>query len=646
MKISTLRIGIVGLVAAMLSFTIPAMAQEISGKWDDSELPDSVRLQALEEHVQKQMETAPRLLAAKRHLALATELGNLHFQGKALMHMGSVYYRKGVYDSVLYCDTSYFKLMQQMGNFKAMAGALNNIGITYKIKGDIPKAIEYYYKSLEMKEQLGDKRGVAKSLNNIALIYRQEKDFDKALILFKKALAINLEFGDSFAIAQAYGHIGTNHFDVGGRNNDTLRIQLAVEYTSKALSIMEELDNHEGQSHYLNNLGTFKLETGEILEAINFFERSLFIKKAIGNKRSIGLTLNNLGEAHLALKQFEKAIEYSKPALEIAQEIERIDDIQRSAFMLYQSYRQLNEFEKALEMHLLSTEMNDSLNREANTKEILRHEYNRKSLTDSLEYSKKEAVQALELEKSELALAKKESALFNQRIILFSSLAGLMLVLALAFSIYKAKKQADQQYREKEVLLQEIHHRVKNNLSVIISLLQLQLRRVQDDAGKKVLNQSIGRIKTMSLIHQNLYQSDNLAQTNFKKYLDELVGQIMSGFEDISEIDYKLAGDEIKLSTDVSIPLALISFEWVNNIYKHAFPDKKGHVEIALKETDKQYEVSISDNGIGISKEEFMAAGKSLGAKIIRSLSNQINAALEIVRQPNGGTRLTLTIAK
>ena len=202
----------------------------------------------------------------------------------------------------------------------------------------------------------------------------------------------------------------------------------------------------------------------------------------------------------------------------------------------------------------------------------------------------------------------------------------------------------EDQYLEKEALLQEIHHRVKNNLQIIISLLRLQQRRVEDQASQEVLNQSIGRIKTMSLIHQNLYQTDNLARTNFKTYLNQLMEHIMANFQNISEIDYELEGDEIELGTESAIPLALIAHEWVNNIYKHAFPNKKGRVNIQLQHQGLFLCMTIADNGIGISKTEFMASKKSLGAKIIRTLSSQLDADLNIERIPEGGTELSLKL--
>lgn len=207
-------------------------------------------------------------------------------------------------------------------------------------------------------------------------------------------------------------------------------------------------------------------------------------------------------------------------------------------------------------------------------------------------------------------------------------------------------EQLEQGNRDKEALLQEIHHRVKNNLQIIISLLSLQLRRVEDDSGKQVLEQSIGRIKTMSLIHQNLYQTENFSETGFKAYLEELMGHMMSNFRDISEIEYEIKGQNFRLGTEKAIPMALIAHEWVNNIYKHAFPDKKGRIEIKLKEEEGICTMQISDDGVGISKADFMASKNSLGAKIIKSLSRQIDADLDIYSPNEGGTQIELKLKK
>lgn len=628
---------------ALFSVTTSNGQVAVFNTWDDCTLSDTSRLRALSQHVQSLINEEEKIEFAQKQLRLAQHKNQLLFQTDALEALGNISYRKGDYDNVLHYDTLRLAVMYKLDDKMGIAHSLNNIGITYRIRGDLAKAIDYYLKSLKIKEEIGDQRGVVKTLNNIGLIYREQQEFDKARTYFRKGLDINIAIKDSVAIGFSYSHIGTSYFDAGWFDGDTSNFSIASGWSQKSLTILEAIGDKAGMARLANNIGFNHYRLGEFEKAIDYYERSLAIKEELGDKRAIGLTLRNLGNALFEMKRYDESITHQELALATAKEIGWIDDIERAASSLSGTYQTLGNYEKALEMFKLEMEMRDSIRNEENTKEIIRQEYkvayDKKSLSDSLEFAKKEAIQILELDKQEAVLSR-------QRTALFSVIGGLVLVFALGFSLYKGKKKSDQQNKEKEALLQEIHHRVKNNLQIIISLLRLQHRRVTDPEGQKVLEQSIGRIKTMSLIHENLYQSENFAETGFKTYLEELMGHIMSNFEGVSDIKFELKGFNFKLGTEKAIPLALIAHEWVNNIYKHAFPNNKGNVVINLVEEESSYRMQITDDGVGISKDELMASKTSLGAKIIRSLSRQIDAALDVYRRKEGGTMLELTLKK
>ncbi|MFY0673402.1 MAG: tetratricopeptide repeat protein [Bacteroidia bacterium] len=607
--------------------------------WKDESLADTIRLEAITYKIEGIRDQDSILMWIEEELKLAKELENLQYEADALQKLGSIYYRQGFYNKVLGVDTLRLKVMLQIGDSMGIAQCYNNLGIDYKLQGDYVKAINYYHKSLRLKEEIGDSRGASKTLNNIGIIYRDQRDYEKALEYYKKALTINEEIADTNAIASSYSYIGNIIFDQGRADQDTAIISGSLDWYLESMQLLTATRNSRGQAQMFNNIGITHYELGRPKKALIYYEKSLAIKREIGDKRAIGLSLHNIGDAYFELEKYDKALEHGTEALEISRETRRVDDIQRFSFSLYRVFNELGQYKEALKMYLLHDQMTDSIERIENTKAILKQEYLSRSFKDSMQFAQKEAIQALELDNKETQVAR-------QRVVLISTFLGLLLVIALAILFYRAKKLVEKQHSEKEVLLQEIHHRVKNNLSVIISMLRLQLRRVKDESGQKVLEQSIGRIKTMSLIHQNLYQSENLAHTNFKEYLQELMEQIMSSFQNVSDITYSMEGDELKFQTETSIPLALISFEWVNNIYKHAFDNKKGHISIIMKENEKDYKLSIIDNGKGISKEEFMASKDSLGAKIIRTLSKQVGAKLFIERRPEGGTELKLVIAK
>ncbi|MCH7519792.1 MAG: PAS domain S-box protein, partial [Candidatus Dadabacteria bacterium] len=202
------------------------------------------------------------------------------------------------------------------------------------------------------------------------------------------------------------------------------------------------------------------------------------------------------------------------------------------------------------------------------------------------------------------------------------------------------RKIADQKIRkslkEKEVLLKEIHHRVKNNLQVICSLLSLQSSYIKSTDNSDIFNESQNRIKSMALVHEFLYQSDNLASINFKEYMNTLVDNLLSSYEaDIYNISSVIEVEDITLDIDTAIPCGLIINELVSNSIKHAFPwakenlgsgDRKNMISIELFMTDNGfYNLNISDNGKGFPSNIDFRDTNSLGLKLVCALTEQLN---------------------
>jgi len=202
--------------------------------------------------------------------------------------------------------------------------------------------------------------------------------------------------------------------------------------------------------------------------------------------------------------------------------------------------------------------------------------------------------------------------------------------------------------REKEVLLKEIHHRVKNNMQVIISLLSLQSRNIQNEGFRRVFNDSVTRIHSMALVHEKLYRSGNFARINFKEYLESLI--------DIISRSYSLDGGHITLSAfvppvewgvDTAIPCGLIVSEAITNAVKHAFPGNTGgeiRVSLAEERADGDgkiyYMLDISDNGVGMPEEACFDSAESLGMLLINQLVQQLEGTVEIVRSPGSTVRI------
>lgn len=199
--------------------------------------------------------------------------------------------------------------------------------------------------------------------------------------------------------------------------------------------------------------------------------------------------------------------------------------------------------------------------------------------------------------------------------------------------------------KEKEQLLKEVHHRVKNNLQIISSLLNLQSEFVDDEKFLALIRESKNRITSMSLIHEMLYSSKNLSQINFKEYIETLYHSIYSTFitKDF-KIDIKLKVDpEIHFEIDTMIPIGLILNEIITNSLKYAFPNKKGRISFKAEKQAKNLILTISDNGIGIPPNFDYHKSKSLGLQLIYLLADQIDAQISLDLEQ--GTKFILQFA-
>ena len=185
--------------------------------------------------------------------------------------------------------------------------------------------------------------------------------------------------------------------------------------------------------------------------------------------------------------------------------------------------------------------------------------------------------------------------------------------------------------REKDVLLKEIHHRVKNNLQIISSLLHLQSRRIKDPQTLEIFRESCDRVQLMALIHEKLYGSADLSQLDFNDYLHSLAAMILRSYADKSRnvrVDFQLQ-EQLQLSLDLAIPLGLIASELISNSLKHAFaPDEKGTITLKLSQVDSDITFCISDNGQGLAPDFSMGAPASLGLRLVKLLAEQIEAQL------------------
>ena len=187
--------------------------------------------------------------------------------------------------------------------------------------------------------------------------------------------------------------------------------------------------------------------------------------------------------------------------------------------------------------------------------------------------------------------------------------------------------------KEKEVLLQEIHHRVKNNLQVISGLLDLQSYHISDTRGKEIYKESQNRVITMALIHEELYQAKNLAQVDYGAYIRNLAKNLFNSYAiDPEKVKLDLEVENAQMVVDTAIPCGLIINELITNSFKHAFPDgQKGTVSVIFRQVHEgRYHLEVSDDGVGLPKDMDIQKTSSLGLQLVTILVQQLSGEMKI----------------
>jgi len=196
---------------------------------------------------------------------------------------------------------------------------------------------------------------------------------------------------------------------------------------------------------------------------------------------------------------------------------------------------------------------------------------------------------------------------------------------------------------EKEVLIKEVHHRVKNNLQVISSLLNLQGRQTEDEETREAFRDCRNRIRSMALVHEKLYGSKELARIDLADYVRNLTSYLSASYGIEKRVRLRLDLEDAAIGIDKAIPFGLIINELVTNCIKHAFPDgRTGEIRIDLHPCEGKLKLVLSDNGIGLSKKIDDPSTKSLGLNLVQTLVKQLKGTIDVQSSSNGGTKFIL----
>jgi len=207
----------------------------------------------------------------------------------------------------------------------------------------------------------------------------------------------------------------------------------------------------------------------------------------------------------------------------------------------------------------------------------------------------------------------------------------------------EADKALQASLKEKQTMIDEIHHRVKNNMQIMASLLSLQIAREDDERIKTVLRENRGRVFAMSAIHENLVISEHLSEIDFKSYLTKLCQTLLQTYSiEPKRITYRTESPNIKLNIDKANPLSLAVNELISNSLKYAFPeDREGKISVSMKKLDNELKLTVMDDGVGMPIDYDWKNSKSLGLKLVRTLvENQLDGSIDM--ESKHGTKFTI----
>jgi len=512
---------------------------------------------------------------------------------------------------------------------ESYARTINNKGILYFDRGDFPKALTYYFLSLEIREEIDDKKGIAESFYNLGIAYNDQENFNQSLNYYIKSLELYELFNDKASMGNLFNNIG----DIYLQQENTV---LALEYFHKSLVINTSINYQRGIATVLRNIGLIYSKQGKYKVALENYNKSLLIESDIGNDTGRISSLIRIGQLYLVLNKVYTAKKYAKKSMSIAQKIGYPTEIMNSANLLDSIYQKESNWKKAYEMNSIYVKMKDSLHNNDTERELSKQQANyeiEKKEQQIVLLSSQNEVQELKLNRNKILIT------------LFSIGFGLALILVVVvYKVYKKNqvinKMISKKSEERKTMLQEIHHRVKNNLQVVNSLLRMQSKKSSDKEFIDAFKQTQSRVLSMAKLHEKMYQSGDLKRLNAKEHITILVEEIVKNYTVEKEIVLNLDIEEFFIDAQTMMPLSLIINEMISNSLKYAFEGReKGTITVKFNSASPTTnELYIADDGVGFTSEK---APIGLGSKLIQSFTRQLNGTIEKIAV--NGTAFKLT---
>ncbi len=517
---------------------------------------------------------------------------------------------------------------------------------------DVEKSIELSSKALSLSKSIDYQSGEAFACMNLAIANDIQGNSKVAITYFQRAVRLFQLENDLENLSYCYSQLGVCYFSQYQYEN-------ADYYHQKAIDLCKKLHLEEDLANALVNQGITFTYQNKTQKAKANFNQAIEIYKKNNLPDGLGAAYNSLGKIYYDQKDFEMAIRYFEWASANFKKYNNDYNLESSYLGLANCYFDLKQFSIAKSYSLKALQLSQEIG--AKEREVFAHEVLSRIYFEEGDY--KNAYQSLNrytvlsdtiftrdksdalaemqarFEVKELKLKQQAQEKNHQweLVVLGTIIFIILLASLLLYFLFRNKKRIhvllEQKYRmtqanleQKEFMMGEVHHRVKNNLQIISAILDLQSRELKDPESIRLIDASMNRINAISMIHQKLYQSENIRAVQIGPYLAELVNDLITHFkkEVNKEIFLNSQCDNLNLDIETALPIGLIVAELVMNSCKYAF-DKQEHpqISLSLKVRGEELVLRVADNGNGKSN---IQEGTHFGAKLIRSMARKLKA--------------------
>lgn len=575
-----------------------------------------------------------KIIILNNAIKVSIKGGSLQQQADLLLFLSFHYYIVGNFREALACQNK-VKLISQKTTGINTQELYNNIAKTNLKLGMYNEAVSNGLIAIKQAEKSNFNFYLSHSNNTVGLAYYNMGNYNMALQYHKKAL--------NYSYKNFEDHLSNWIF------YNLMKDYLKLQQYSESQRLLDDYmknkfkDNSRyyeyllmSQIHIYDGLQQFEISKGEVKKLVHIFKKTKTLYSEI-----FLLEMNsNLIVHYFKTKEYDSVKDYLNRNKVLFKKLKDINILNENQLYEFKIDSAQGNYLKAIASLKKYHKTKDSLFNETKAYQIanlqIQYETDKKdrnihSLTNE------SLVQKVVIEKDRVT-----KLVISLVLILFS------IIICLLFRRYKSKIKSNKALivkqneienmndslklyvQEKELLLKEIHHRVKNNLQIVMSLLNSQSNYLTDNASIVAIKDSQNRIYSMALIHQKLYQSEGICVIKMPEYIRELVGYLRDSYQ--NNLDFDIKVDDISLDTTIAIPVGLIINEALTNIFKHAFPENgKGVVTVQLTYyKDSMLKLEIHDNGIGIPKSIDLTQLNSLGMSLMEGLSREINGSLKV----------------